>query len=407
MGLQGKRVASWPQGLILVLQAILPTMGPMLLVPSVPLLFETFGKMPNATFWIPALLTVPALCIALFAIPAGWLGDRIGRRPTLMFALLFYGFAGIAPLFLSSFETIFASRVVLGLAEAVIITLSATLIGDYFEGAPRARWLAMISTIATLSAVLLLMIGGFLGATYGWRGPFAVYGLAFLFLPLMVLFTWEPTARPDEIAQSEQRVAFPLRHLAVTAIVTAFGSVLFYTLALEQGRGLSELGLQDPARIGLLAGIASLANLLGTLVFRRFVAAPTGLMLTVAFLFLGGGLVWMANAPAIAGMANAPADIVFAGGASLGLFGAGLLFPTLITWTMRELPFVFRGVGTGVFQAVFMGGQFGSTIAIAMLVQQVTGGVLPAFGIIGGAALIAALAALASTLLVKKRPAVN
>lgn len=398
MGLQGTRVAGWPQGLVLVVQAILPTMGPMLLVPSVPLLFEAFGKMPNATFWIPALLTVPALCIAVFAIPAGWLGDRIGRRPTLMFALLLYGIAGIAPLFLSSFETVFASRVALGLTEAVIITLSATMIGDYFEGAPRARWLAMISTIATLSAVLLLVIGGFLGATYGWRGPFAVYGVAFVFLPLMILFTWEPAARPEEIAQPEQRVAFPFRHIVATAIVTAFGSILFYTLALEQGQGLSELGLQDPARIGLLAGFASLANLLGTLIFRRFVATPTWLMLTVAFLLLGSGLVWMAKAPT---------DILFTCGAALGLFGAGLLFPTLITWTMRDLPFVFRGVGTGVFQSVFMLGQFGSTIAIAALVQQVTGKVLPAFGIIGGAALIAALAALASSLLAKKHLAAN
>ncbi len=70
---------------------------------------------------------------------------------------------------------------------------------------------------------------------------------------------------------------------------------------------------------------------------------------------------------------------------------------------MRELPFVYRGVGTGVFQSVFMLGQFGSTLAIAALVQQVTGKVLPAFGIIGGAALIAAIAALASSMLAKKR----
>jgi predicted MFS family arabinose efflux permease len=378
---RSKRIASWPQGLILAGQAILPTMGPLLLVPAVPLLFDAFGTMPNATFWIPMLLTVPALCIALFAIPAGWLGDRIGRRRTLMIALLFYGIAGTAPLFLSGFAAIFASRVLLGLAEAVIITLSATMIGDYFQGVQRARWLAMISTIATFSAVLLLLIGGALGAEFGWRGPFAVYGISLLILPLMLLFTWEPSPAEHVVQIAEPPAIFPRRHLILSAAVTLFGSSLFYTLAVQQSLGLTDLGVRDPARIGLLSALASLANPVGTLVFRRFAAAATWRLLTAAFVILGVALLWMATARS---------DVIFAAAAGLGLFGAGILMPTLITWTMRELPFIYRGIGTGIFQSAFAFGQFASTLLMAVLVGKLTGSALAAFGIIGAGALIAA-----------------
>ena len=378
---QSTRAASWPQGLILAGQAILPTMGPLLLVPAVPLLFDAFGTIPNARFWVPLLLTVPALCIALFAIPAGWLGDRIGRRRTLMIALLFYGIAGVAPLFLSSFAAIFASRVLLGLAEAIIITLSATMIGDYFQGIQRARWLAMISTIATFSAVLLLLIGGALASEFGWRGPFAAYGISLLFLPLMLIFTWERSPAEHVAQVAEPPAIFPRRHLILTAAVTLFGSSLFYTLAVQQSLGLTELGVRDPARIGLLSALASLANPVGTLVFRRFAEAATWRLLTAAFMILGVALLWMGTARS---------DVMFAAAAGLGLFGAGILMPTLITWTMRELPFTYRGVGTGIFQSAFSFGQFASTLLMAVLVGKLTGSALPAFGIIGAATLVAA-----------------
>jgi MFS family permease len=139
--------------------------------------------------------------------------------------------------------------------------------------------------------------------------------------------------------------------------------------------------VRDPARIGLLSALASLANPVGTLVFRRFAAAATWRLLTAAFAILGVALLWMGTARS---------DVMFAAAAGLGLFGAGILMPTLITWTMRELPFTYRGVGTGIFQSAFAFGQFASTLLMAVLVGKLTGSALAAFGIIGAGALIAA-----------------
>lgn len=379
----GRDRAGFPQGITLVAQAILPTMGAMLLVPVVPLLQQRFGHIADADFWIPAMLTVPGLCIACFASLAGAIGDALGRRLPLIVALAIYGFAGIAPFFLTGFTAVFVARIILGICEAAIITLSATMLGDYFSGRARERWLASISTTATLSAVILLVAGGLLGKGLGWQGPFAAYALAFLLVPAMLLFTWEPQHHAADDATVA--TAFPWGHAARTGAVTLLGSTLFYTIAIQQGLGLAALGVSDPARIGTLSGLASLGNPLGTLLFWRLARLPTPLLL---------GLEFAVIAAAFFGMSQAGSEVMFAACAFLGLFAAGLLMPTLITWTMSGLDFAVRGRGTGIFQSLFALGQFASGLAVPFLARALAGGVLPAFAVLGGAAGLAGLAGL-------------
>lgn len=376
--------AGWPQGLTLAAQSIFPTMGALLLVPVVPLLFRQFGTMPRADYWIPLILTVPALCIALLSPLAGWIGDRFGRRPILLAALTVYGFAGVAPILLDSFQAILTSRIVLGICEAVIITLSATMIGDHFEGRARERWLALISTVASLSAIVFLGAAGALGDIFGWRGPLWLYTLSLLFVPAMLFLTWE--RRPDQVAQAEtvarERSRLPWRHVAVTATATLLGSTLFYGLVMQQGLALTALGLIDPGRIGLLTALASLGNPIGTLVFWRVSHLPATRLLALELLLIGS---------AYASVGWVATDLQFAICAFVGLFGCGLLLPTLITWTMRSLPHDVRGRGTGIFQSVFAFGQFLAGVLLPFLTHQLTGSLLASFSAIGFAALALAI----------------
>jgi MFS family permease len=392
----GAREAGVVQGSVLVAQSILPVMGSILLVPVLPLLFREYGAMPGANYLIPMLLTVPGLCIALLSPLFGWLADRVGRRRVLISALIFYGFAGIAPIFLTSFQAVLASRVILGITDAAVIVVSTVMIGDYFDGERRARWLALISTLATLAATAFLALGGGLGEAFGWRGPVAVYALALAFVPAMLLFTWEPetptAAEPARVRHSTDGLS---RHLWIMGATTLFGAVLFYTLALQLGLGLAALGTADPGRLGTLASFASIGNLIATLVFRRLTHIATLVMLSVAFGLIATGLIaigWVET------------DIQFAVAAFVGMFGAGLLMPALITATMQPLPFAIRGRGSSVFHASFALGQFGSGIAVAGLADLLAGDVLTVFATLGALALVAALAAVALRLMPRGSP---
>lgn len=365
--------ADWPQGLTLLAQQALPTMGPLLLVPVVPLIMREYGAMPGAAYWVPTLLTVPALCMALFSVLAGALGDHVGRRLPLIGALTFYGFAGMAPLVLTSFPAIFASRVVLGMTEALIVTLSMTMLADYFTGARRDRWLALVTTVASGSAVLFLGLSGWLGTQFGWRAPTAVYGFALLIVPAMLAFTWEPR-RQHEGPATNSDTAFPWAHVLAVGSMTLIGGSLFFIVAIQQAFGLIEMGVTDPARIGILTAISGLGNPIGSLIFRRFVTVQTSRLLFIEFLLIGGGLL---------AMSQSTSDIAFSISAFCGLIGAGLLMPTLITWMIRGLPFAVRSRGIGIFQSLFSAGQFASGLILPFLARNVVDGVLAAFGLLG------------------------
>lgn len=201
----------------------------------------------------------------------------------------------------------------------------------------------------------------------------------------MLLLTWEPKNQAAQVSAgptSAEPDPFPWKHMIITGISTLFGGVLFFSLAVQQGLALSALGVQDPGRVGLLTAVASLANPIGTVVFWRVSHWRPVVLLIVEFTIIGA---------ACSAIAFVQTDVQFAAAAFVGLFGCGLLMPTLITWTMSALPFSGRARGTGIFQSMFMLAQFASGMLLAFLTAAVTGSLLKSFGLLGAVALVVAL----------------
>ncbi|MFM6931489.1 MAG: MFS transporter, partial [Novosphingobium sp.] len=181
-------------GLSLLLPITLSTMAIVLLAPILPQMLAEYSAVPGFDYWVPMILTVPALCVALFSPVAGILGDWFGRRRLLLWSFVGYAAVGIAPVFLTDIKAILLSRIGVGIAEALIMVLTTTMIGDYFAGAARDKWLAGQTAVASMSALVFFNIGGQLGQ-FGWRTPFWVYSSAMLMLALVLAYTWEPSER--------------------------------------------------------------------------------------------------------------------------------------------------------------------------------------------------------------------
>ena len=92
--------AGFATGISLLLPITLSAMAIVLLAPNLPALLQEFASVEHHEYWVPMVLTVPALCVALFSPMAGILGDRFGRRRLLLAAFLVYAVVGIAPVFL-------------------------------------------------------------------------------------------------------------------------------------------------------------------------------------------------------------------------------------------------------------------------------------------------------------------
>lgn len=371
-------------GIALLLPITLSTMAIVLLAPVLPHMLSEFSAVAGYEYWVPMILTIPALCVALFSPVAGAMGDYFGRRRLLMLSFVVYAVVGIAPVFLHDLTSILISRIGVGLSEALIMVLSTTMIGDYYRGAARDRWLAGQTAFASMSALVFFNVGGHLGA-FGWRVPFWVYTSALIMLGLVALFTWEPgDDRGDEADSAPHNASwagFPWARMGMILAITIYGSVLFYTVQIQASSGLAVLGVLDPARAGFLTSIASVGVPLGTLIYSRIGRWPIQRLLMIEFALLAAGFLAM-------GRAGTPGTFLV--GCFINQIGGGLLLPTLLVWAMSLLAFEIRGRGAGLWQSAFALGQFLSPVIVTFAGQR-AGGLQAAFAVLSGGALVGLL----------------
>jgi MFS family permease len=91
-------------------------------------------------------------------------------------------------------------------------------------------------------------------------------------------------------------------------------------------------------------------------------------------------------------MALAGSYATLTAAAVLNGFGAGLLLPTAVTWNMRELPFLRRGLGVGAFQSSLYLGMFANPLLVVSL-ERALGARSSAVGVVGAGLALAAIAA--------------
>lgn len=386
MNVKVERQAGPVQGIVLLLQVTLAVMGTAILAPVIPDIIHHFRDVPNIAFWGPFVVTVPSLCIALCAPLAGWLADLVGRRRLLIAAIGGYAVLGVLPVFLETIPQILASRIALGIVEAAIMTVSTTMIGDYFEGPKRDKWLGYQTGVASMTAVGLLALGGVLGE-FGWRVPFFLYLFAIPLMLLVVFFTWEPVAKASEEPTVRASWAgFPWLKLAWICVLTLIGGMLFYIVQIQLSSALRELGVDRPSTAGMLTAIVSIGIPIGTIIFDRVSRVPVSRLLAIEF-----GLVSLA----FLAMSHVSDVRLFLAVVFVNQVGCGMLLPTLLVWAMRQFNFSQRGRGIGIWQAVFaFGPPLGPALLTFFAVSRGTG-LIDAFqivGLLGAAAFVAALA---------------
>ena len=375
------RPAGRAQALVLLLSSCLAVLGAVLLAPVLPRIQDAFADTPGVEALTPIVLTAPALVIGLTAMIAGRIVDRVGRKRLLVGALVVYAFVGTAPLWLPSLQLIVASRVLLGLTEAAIMTCCTTLLADYFHGSQREKYFGLQVVFTTVAATIFFGVGGALGAA-DWRAPFWLYVVS---LPLAVAaakLIWQPAPRAQAAARTEKLPALPWRQLGAPVVVSLLGGLIFYVLIVQLSFKLDSIGVESTATIGAASAIASLGTAVGGFLFGRLAKLGPAVLVPLAFAISGIGILGLGLASAV------PAVIVF--GVATG-FGNGLLLPSLLTWALSSLSFEQRGRGTGVWTSAFFIGQFVCPLVVLALTGAI-GSLGSALAVLGVVSLAAAVA---------------
>ncbi|WP_238598115.1 MFS transporter [Saccharothrix sp. ALI-22-I] len=371
------RQAGVTQLVLLLAGSCMAVLGSVLIAPVLPQMTAEFADTPGVDLLVPVALTVPALMIGLAAPFAGLVVDAVDRKRLLLVGMVLYAVLGTAPLYLDSLGAIVATRVGVGLCEAAIMTCCTTLIGDYWSGARRSRYLGLQTLVAAVAATVFFAVGGLLGAS-GWRTPFWLYAVALVIVVPMAFLLWQP-ARPAGVRRRLEPL--PWRVLAGPCAVSFLGGVWFYTLIVELSFVLTGLGIGDPGTIGAVSAGMSLATAAGAVLFGRTAGRGPRVLLPVEFVLTAAGMGLVAVAGSLP---------VVAVGAVLTGLGTGMLLPTLLTWAMNRLDFGQRGRGTGIWTGSLFIGQFLCPLLIAA-VAALTGGLQASIGVLGVAAAVMAV----------------
>jgi len=365
------RVELW----LLLAGSCMPVLGAVLLSPLLSQISRSFAGAPASEVLVPLVLTVPALLIAVAAPFAGRIADTLDRKRLLVVAMVAYSLFGTAPLYLVSLRAILISRSLVGLCEAAIMTCCTTLIGDYWSGPQRARYLGLQTIVATFAATLFIGLGGLLGG-HDWRTPFWLYAVAAVLAAPMAVLLPQPRRRTT-VSLLRQLEPMPWRTLVEPAVVSVFGGVVFYVLLVQLSYLLAAAGLTSPSVVGGMTALMSIATALGAGLSARLVRRGHRPALAGEFLVAALGLLLVC--------ATASVPVIMAGAVLTGL-AAGTLLPTLLTWAVDGLSYAQRGRGTGLWTGALFLGEFVCPLLVHWL-GAILGGLRPAIAAIAVAAI--------------------
>lgn len=358
---------------LLQIAILLVSVGVSVLVTAVlgPSIFKMeahFADVENVELLAPLTMTLPMLVMAFFSVVAGAISDRVGRKWLLVGAAFFYGLVGMMPLVLTDLYSILASRIVLGVFEAVVMVTGIALVGDFFVGSKRARLLALQTTAASSMAFVFNNVGGVLG-DISWRVPYYTYAFGFVLALLAALFLWEPD-RPNRTTEAREESSDPLLQpfmIALTCVMAIIVGFVFLVTPVHFGYMFQNIGVEQGSLIGPAYGINSLGVISGTLLFGWVLngRASIGVQIAVASIVMAIGFYGMSVAQTYQTMTLS--------GLINGL-GGGLLLPAAVTWNMRLLPARIRGFGSGAFQSGLFLGNFLAAIGVVLIGNWLGGG---------------------------------
>jgi sugar phosphate permease len=170
--------------------------------------------------------------------------------------------------------------------------------------------------------------------------------------------------------------SLPWTAFSILCGITFVLSLCFYIPQIQTPFLLNGIGVHAPGSVGMVAGLANAAVVVGTLFFALVKRIGIRWIAPICFVCEAAGLAIMSQSTAM---------VPLCAGIALASFGAGLGLPTFLTTAMRLLPARKRGVGVGIWESSFWMGQFLSPVLVVPM-TSLTGTLPHAIAVCSGAA---------------------
>jgi EmrB/QacA subfamily drug resistance transporter len=152
-----------------------------------PVFVSQFHLNLSQEYWIELSYAIPLIGMLL---PAGHLGDRLGRKTVFLGGMILFGGGSGLLTLMPTFESMFLARVIEGIGAACISANGGVLAVSVFPWKQRGQVLGIIGTAVALGLKMGPVAGGLLTDNFGWRSAFLVnvaIGIVFVVIGSSVL----------------------------------------------------------------------------------------------------------------------------------------------------------------------------------------------------------------------------
>ena len=118
------------------------------------------------------------LALAALLLPAGAIGDRLGRREVLIVGLLLFGLASLVAIWVDGPTQLILARCFAGAAAALIMPTTLSLITSGMPEGQRAVGISIWSAIAGGGAIAGFLVTGLLLEFFSWHSIFITFAVS-------------------------------------------------------------------------------------------------------------------------------------------------------------------------------------------------------------------------------------
>jgi MFS family permease len=200
---------------------------------ALPVIAGDLGNASRVSWIVTAYLVASTISAPVY----GRMGDLLGRKRLMAFALFVLIAGSVVSTFSTSMEMLTLGRVIQGLGGGGLMTLSQALIGEAVPPRDRGRYTGILATVGVSAGAFGAVSGGLLTAQFGWRSIFVVT-IPFAIVALLLL------SKLSTRAPTGGSIRFDFGGLALFAIfIVAALTLLGHLQGLDAEALLPVLGL--------------------------------------------------------------------------------------------------------------------------------------------------------------------
>ena len=319
---------------------------------------------------IKLVVTLPAL----ICIPVGLLNKAfmkfISKKNLIIIGLILYTIGGLSSSLSPNIYVLLFTKVILGLGLGITAPLSLVLIGDFFHGKERAKFMGFSTATTNLGGILSTLFVGFL-VSLGWRYSFLVYAVAIIVLILIVFFL------PNDYENNEEKLSTGNieedirlnKGIFKYAILVFLGLIAFYAIPTNMDFLVKLRNLGGASTAANIVSIGTLTSLISAMIFPKLIKIFKRYFSLIIFISMFLGFIILGTAHS---MPLILLGAIFVGFGFGDVIPFGMLFASnLVHKTHTALAILI--VTTGLYFGEFVSPLILQFLSKTLNIQNVTG----------------------------------